>query len=958
MKLAELIQDLPGARVAGTAEAQAAALAAEIRAVRDDSRAVQPGDLFVAVPGRRSDGHEFAGQAAARGAAALVVERELPVDAPQVMVPDAAEALGILSARVAGRPGDRMVTIGITGTNGKTTTTYLVESILAAAGARPGVIGTVSYRYGGRSYPAPYTTPPAGELQRVFGEMVAVDTSHAVMEVSSAALAMGRLGGVRFQVAAFTNLTQDHLDVHATMAEYQQAKALLFARYLAPDGVAVVNADDPAAGAMAAAAAARGARVVRASTRGAGDVRATRFESTIDGIRAEVVTPRGAFEIETRALLGHYNVDNLVLAVAIGEALGLPHDRIAAGIHAMDGVPGRVERVPNDLGLDVLVDYAHTPDALSNVLAALRPVTRRHLICVFGCGGDRDPTKRPKMGAAVAAGADLAVVTSDNPRTEDPRAIIDMILPAVPDPFAVEPDRRAAIRIAVAEAVPGDVVLIAGKGHEDYQILGTTKIHFDDREESAEAVRLRQGFELEDVLREGRARVVRPGRAMRFARVIIDGRTAAPGDLYVAIRGASHDGHDFCAQAVAAGATGVVVAEDRVGSGVPDLGDATVVAARDPRELLGAVARFHRRRWGKKLVAVTGSTGKTTTKDLTAAALSAAGRVHRSAGSLNNETGVPLTLLGLRPHHDLAVVEMGMRGLGQIAELCAIAEPDVGVVVNAGVAHVGVVGSVEAIARGKGEMFHQLPPDGCAVLPAGDPRLAREAERAPRRITFGEEAGAGVRLRGYRPLAENIESELELEVGGRAIAARLALIGKHIALDAACAVAAAVALGVDPEAAARGLGTARPPRMRGEIARVAGRNLLVDCYNANPASMAAALAALADLRGGGRGRAFAVIGDMLELGDETAPAHREAGRRAAELAVAVVAVGDHKGEVLAGVQEAGGTAWAADDPASAAHLVLAETAPGDWILVKASRGMRLERVVDALRAAAVGEGGA
>ncbi|HEU5058727.1 MAG TPA: UDP-N-acetylmuramoyl-tripeptide--D-alanyl-D-alanine ligase, partial [Kofleriaceae bacterium] len=530
--------------------------------------------------------------------------------------------------------------------------------------------------------------------------------------------------------------------------------------------------------------------------------------------------------------------------------------------------------------------------------------------------------------------------------------------PAVPGPFAVEPDRRVAIRIAVAEAVPGDVVLIAGKGHEDYQILGTTKIHFDDREEAAEAVRLRQGFELEDVLREGRARVVRPGRAMRFSRLVIDGRTAAPGDLYVAIRGQSLDGHDFCAQAVAAGATGVVVAEDRVAAGIPELGDATVVAARDPRELFGAVARFHRRRWGKKLVAVTGSTGKTTTKDLTAAALSAAGRVHRSAGSLNNETGVPLTLFGLRAHHDMAVVEMGMRGVGQIAELCAIAEPDVGVVVNAGVAHVGVVGSVEAIARGKGEIFHRLPADGCAVLPAGDPRLAREAERAPRRITFGEEAGADVRLVGYRPLPEDIESELELEVGGRMLAARLALIGKHVALDAACAVAAALALGVDAEAAAAGLRSARPPRLRGETVRVAGRNLLVDCYNANPVSMAAALDALADLRSGGRGRAFAVLGDMLELGDETPAAHREAGRKAAELGVAVIALGDQKAEVLAGVQDGGGTGWTADDPDSAAHLVLAETAPGDWILVKASRGMRLERVVDAVRAAIVGQGAA
>src|SRR5690606_14653840 len=388
-------------------------------------------------------------------AVALVVEREVDAPAPQIVVGRAAEALGVLTARLAGRPGDRMALVGITGTNGKTTTTYLVESILAAAGAQPGVIGTVSYRYGGCTYPAPYTTPPPGELHRVFGDMAAAGATHAVMEVSSAALSMGRLGGVAFQVAAFSNLTQDHLDLHGSMAAYQAAKELLFSRHLAGSGVAVINADDPAGEAMARAAGSR--RVLRASSRGAAgaDVRAVRFESTIDGIRAEIATPRGALAVESRALLGQYNVDNLTLAVAIAEALELPHEQVAAGVRAMPGVPGRVERVGNQHGLDILVDYAHTPDALRNVLAAVRPLTRRRLICVFGCGGDRDPTKRPLMGAAVAELADLAVVTSDNPRTEDPRAIIDRILPAVPSPFFVDPDRRAAIRPPAAPATPG-----------------------------------------------------------------------------------------------------------------------------------------------------------------------------------------------------------------------------------------------------------------------------------------------------------------------------------------------------------------------------------------------------------------------------------------------------------------------------------------------------------------------
>ncbi|HWM88477.1 MAG TPA: UDP-N-acetylmuramoyl-L-alanyl-D-glutamate--2,6-diaminopimelate ligase [Kofleriaceae bacterium] len=953
MTLADLIQDLSGARLLGAGDPAALA----VGEVRSDSRAVEPGDVFVAVPGLRADGHAFAAKAVERGAAALVVER--PLDAlagvPQVVVGSAAEALGILTARAAGRPSDRMAMIGVTGTNGKTTTTFLLESILSAAGARPGVIGTVSYRYAGATHPAPYTTPPPAELQRVFGAMAEAATTHVVMEVSSFALSMGRVGGVRYQVAAFTNLTQDHLDVHETMDAYREAKQLLFSHYLVPDGVAVVNADDPASQAMAAAAGSR--RVLRVSTRGAAraDVAATRFESTIEGIRADLRTPRGEIAIQSHALLGHFNVDNLVMAVAVGEALGLPLDRIAEGIRAMPGVPGRVERVANGAGLDILVDYAHTPDALSNVLGALRPLARRRLICVFGCGGDRDPTKRPVMGAAVSAAADLAVVTSDNPRTEDPRAILEMILPAVPDPFFVDTDRRTAIRAAVAEATTGDVVLIAGKGHEDYQILGHEKIHFDDREEAAAAVALRQGFALEDVLRETGARLVQPGTGSSgFGRVHFDGRRAAPGDLYVAIRGEAHDGHDFCAQAVAAGATGLLIEEAQVERVRAAVGDGpAILAAADTRLAIGAVARFHRRRWGGKLVGVTGSAGKTTTKDLTAAALGAAGRVHRSAASLNNETGVPLSLLGLRPFHDHAVIEMGMRGLGQIAYLAGIAEPDVGVVVNAGVAHVGVVGSVEAIARGKAEIFAGLPPEGCAVLPAGDARLREHAAIAPRRITFGEEDGADVRLAGYRPLAGDTPgSEIELAVaraGGppAEVTARLSLVGRHIAVDAACAVAAAVALGVDPALAASGLASARPPRMRGEMAVVAGRHLYIDCYNANPVSTAAAMATLAELKGERRG--LAVLGDMLELGDESAAAHDQAGRTAARLGLAVIALGDERERVAAGARAGGGAAWAEPDPAAAARRALAESAPGDWILIKGSRGMRLERVVAELQ---------
>jgi UDP-N-acetylmuramyl-tripeptide synthetase len=389
-----------------------------------------------------------------------------------------------------------MTRVGVTGTNGKTTTTFVSESIVAAAGKKPGVIGTVSYRFAGRTLDAPFTTPTPLALQALFADMAGAGTTHVVMEVSSAALAMDRLEGVTYQVAAFSNLTQDHLDVHKTMQAYFEAKALLYSQRLAPDGAAVAMVDDEGGhGEAILARAPRSARRLRVSTRRADtEIAVVRAESSIAGIRATLRTPRGAVDVHTAALFGDYNLANLALATGVAEALGLPLDAVARGIAALPGVPGRVQRVANPRGLDVFVDYAHTPDALERVIAALRPLTRGRLVVVFGCGGDRDPTKRPKMGKIVADDADLAVVTSDNPRTEDPLKIIDMVLEGVRaatprEKPVVEPDRRRAIAAAVRAARPGqDVVLIAGKGHEDYQILGKQKIHFDDREEAAAAI--------------------------------------------------------------------------------------------------------------------------------------------------------------------------------------------------------------------------------------------------------------------------------------------------------------------------------------------------------------------------------------------------------------------------------------------------------------------------------------
>ncbi len=491
MRLKEILRGAPVVEIVGDDQI-------DVGQVRDDSRRVQPGDLFVARRGLTVDSHLYVGEADRRGAAVCVLERDVPCGGVKVIVRDAGKALAILAANRYHNPGMQMTLIGVTGTNGKTTTTYLVESILRAAGLRPGVIGTVNYRYGDVVKAAPYTTPTPVELHRILREMADAGTTHVVMECSSHALELGRLYGLRFRVGAFSNLTQDHLDLHGSMEAYFAAKAKLFEELIRPgDGVAVAMVDAPEGDRLLALA--PGARL-RCSIVGAGDVFAERARWSIEGIAARMHTPRGTFQVRS-ALLGEFNLANITLATGIAEGLGLGLDVIAAGLAAVTGVPGRLERVdPHGQPIAVVVDYAHTPDALERAIGALRKLTAARLIVVFGCGGDRDRKKRPLMGQVAARGADVVVVTSDNPRTEVPETIIEQILVGVErEPldrmalgalgnigkgYAVEIDRRTAIAAAIHAARAGDIVLIAGKGHEDYQILGKEKIHFDDREEA------------------------------------------------------------------------------------------------------------------------------------------------------------------------------------------------------------------------------------------------------------------------------------------------------------------------------------------------------------------------------------------------------------------------------------------------------------------------------------------
>ena len=486
MKLSELVEGVSGATVRGDP-------GTEIRGLAYHTRDVADGTLFFCVPGLSFDGHRFAAAAVAAGAAALVCERDTGVSAPQIVVPSTRRAMALMAAHWYGDPSRALRVVGVTGTNGKTTTAHLVAGLFAAAGQPSGLLGTVVNRIGGVDYPVTLTTAESLDLQRMFREMLEAGDEACAFEVSSHALSQDRAAGIDFDAVVFSNLTRDHLDYHKDLEDYYGAKRRLFLPDERRNGraLAVVNIGDEFGARLAGECRPHygddlwTCAVDDEGASGA-DVVARGLDLRADGSAFTLVCPRLGLDARvTLRLAARFNVENALAAAAAGLALGLPAEAVLRGLAVTEGVPGRFQAVRAGQAFSVVVDYSHTPDSLENALKAARAVTSGRVLVVFGCGGDRDRGKRPLMGGIGARLADRSVITSDNPRTEEPLAIIDEIAAGVPrdlaDKVVIEPDRRAAIRIALTEARPDDTVLIAGKGHEQGQLIGDRKIPFDDR---------------------------------------------------------------------------------------------------------------------------------------------------------------------------------------------------------------------------------------------------------------------------------------------------------------------------------------------------------------------------------------------------------------------------------------------------------------------------------------------
>ncbi|HET6680769.1 MAG TPA: UDP-N-acetylmuramoyl-L-alanyl-D-glutamate--2,6-diaminopimelate ligase [Gemmatimonadaceae bacterium] len=948
------MSDFPARRVrealerAGLLQAVRGDIPATLTGVADDSRRVVPGGLFTAVKGTIADGHDYLDDVAGT-AGAVIVEDAARTRLPAFIVRDGRRASAVAAAAAFDEPARRLRLVGVTGTNGKTTTVGILRHLLddPEGGAVAASIGTLGVLVGGAGTALPggggLTTPGPVELQRLLRALVDAGVRYVAMEVSSHSLDQRRVEGVEFAAAVFTNLTRDHLDYHGSMANYREAK-LRLAEQLAADGRLVVNAGDPAWSALP-----RGERTV---TFALGDeeenvdVRADDVRFDADGSRWTLTMREKSMEARL-PLIGDFNVANALGASAAAIAMGVSLERVVRRLASVPQVPGRLERLHSRPA--VLRDYAHTPDALERALAAVRPFTLGKLIVLFGCGGDRDPGKRPLMGGIAERLADHVIVTSDNPRTEDPDAIIDDIERGMQrDSHERMVDRRDAIAHALRMAGPDDLVLLAGKGHETYQVRGTTTIPFDESTIVAELMRASSYWTIDRVrraLEDGGGLVApAPDGSTTFSRIGTDTRGVVRGELFVALTGERFDGNDFLDEAVAGGAAGVVTSRASAAPrGVP------AFVVRDTTVALGALGRFRRRDWGRggervpdgmrRVIAVAGSNGKTSTKELIAAALASRYRVHATRGNLNNQVGVPLTLLAIPGDADIAVVEVGTNAPGEIALLRAIVEPDIAVVTSIGEEHLEGLGDLAGVLREESAVF-----DGAAVAitPASQPEVANAARGVAGRVVAAGLGAGDLHADEWGLVADGTGwarvGDVEL---------RLRLLGTHNLRNAMLALAVARECGVPLDDAARGISKLEPLSMRSSRRQFGAMTVLDDAYNSNPASAREALAMLVAVPRDGR-RTVAVLGTMLELGP-TAPALHD---EIASLALASDV------DVLAGVGEfanaferlAPGSARVvgADDAGQLWPLLQPRLTANAIVLLKGSRGTRLERLIPLL----------
>lgn len=892
-----------------------------------DSRKVARGDAFFACPGLGSDGRDYIAAALEAGAAAVVAQAPAPEPAkhelasagvPLLEVEGLVACLGEVAHLWYGRPSESVHVVAVTGTNGKTTTVQWIAAALNAGGVPCGTIGTLGVTLpDGTNLGGELTTPDVLSMHGYLADMRDAGAGVVAIEASSIGVAQGRLDSVRIEIAGFTNLTRDHLDYHETFDAYREAK---FALFEWPGlKASVINADDPAGAELLARL--EGRRTVSYSLESGrdADIVALDVHAGTYGLVFNISCDGGSVQMLTR-LVGLHNVANQLLVAGVLRELGWSLSRTARVLAGLRSVEGRLQIVEAEAagGPLVVVDYAHTPDALGRALEALRSVAAARggrIVCVFGCGGSRDRGKRPLMGEVAGRLADTVMVTTDNPRDEDPADIARDILSGMQGAPAIELDRAKAILAAIWQARPADVILVAGKGHETYQETAGRRTPFDDREWARFALSWRG-----------------------VPAIVTDTRAIEPGQIFLALEGDRHDGHDYVAQAAERGAAAVIVARRIEGADIPQF------LLGDTRQALTRIAAAWRARFDLPLIAVTGSNGKTTTKEMIASILRSwlgPDATVATRGNLNNDIGLPLSLLRLSESHQASVFELGMNHPGEIAQLAAIARPTVGLVNNAQREHQEFMHTVEAVARENGAVLEGLGAQGVAVFPGDDAYvdLWRGMAGDAQILCFGFESHFPVHADEIHAEPAHTRFRLHTPLGSASVTLRA--LGVHNLRNAMAAAACSVAAGAPLQAIVQGLEAFNPVAGRMQLHTFPdGHQLIDDSYNANPDSVRAAIEVLAALPG----RRTLVLGTMAEIGENSPAMHAEVGAYARERGIDALFT---FGADAAHAASAFGDGAKAFDDIPTLVAALAEQPPGH-VLVKGSRSTRMERVVEGI----------
>ncbi|MFO7895377.1 MAG: UDP-N-acetylmuramoyl-L-alanyl-D-glutamate--2,6-diaminopimelate ligase [Candidatus Cloacimonadales bacterium] len=884
-----------------------------------DTRKISPNDIFICISGYQFDGHDFAEQALAQGASLLICERLLKIELPQIVVSDTRQATALLAKDYYDDPSSKLKLIGVTGTNGKTTVAHIFYQTLLQMGQPVGMIGTLGYKIADQLFPTERTTPDIIELNQILQQMVKAKIEYVILEVSSHALALNRVDYMNFSAAIFTNLTQDHLDFHASLDEYAATKFRLFHLLRENSGLALINLDDKYGKILYAKEHTQKLGISFQD----GDITIKNSSSHFQGSRFSLVR-NGQYQHFKTKMIGEYNIFNLAITIALIAELFPQYDleKLQAIIANLGNVPGRLEIANSKPQVGVYVDYAHSPDALQNVLSTLSKLKKRRLICVFGAGGDRDSNKRPEMMKA-ALRADLVIITTDNPRSEDPANIIREIISqqAHCEKFWILQDRKEAILSAIALAHPGDIVLIAGKGHEKYQEVRGEKLYFDDLEiaESYQDRATNLAIPIDALMLEVIFNSKLENTRQIYQAISTDSRTMTAESIFFALQGENFDGNQFVERALQNKNCLAIVNSEYQGEAQP------IIRVKDTTRAYGKLASIYKKLFAIKSIAITGSYGKTTTKEYLYNILNQVHPTLKTFSNENNLVGLPKTIFQLSTLHHFAVFELGTNHFGEIKALSDIAQADINAITSIGPSHLeflideaGVFQEKTSIFRGQNEI---------RIFPGDDLRFANLNG-----ITFGQKAGSDYQINNIQSHGERINFQLNN------LAISLATPFRENVYNAALAATIAAELKIDPEFIQSGLSLALEIKNRMQFLHNSRQTIISDCYNANPNSMKAALN-FANSYQPTRPH-IAIIGDMLELGELTEKYHKDIWKCLKTVDFQqVIAVGPFS------------IAYDADHHFHSVEALLdsqiyQDFPPESIILVKASRSIQLEKIVE------------